>query len=105
MSSEGAKILQQHTDAEYSSHCRMTVVSLSFASANLKERFLGRVRALQAGFKGTESDETLPLPSGESLNILTATWNVGEKKPPEDIGQLEVSARPNCSRIPSIRRF
>ncbi|GMI01287.1 hypothetical protein TrST_g11737 [Triparma strigata] len=89
VSSEGAKILQQHTDAEYSSHCRMTVVSLSFASANLKERFLGRVRALQAGFKGTESDETLPLPSGESLNILTATWNVGEKKPPEDIGQLE----------------
>ncbi|GMH62302.1 hypothetical protein TL16_g03448 [Triparma laevis f. inornata] len=87
--SEGAKILQQHTEAEYSEGKRMTVVSLSFGSANLKERFLGRIRALQAGFKGTESDETLPLPSGESLNILTATWNVGEKKPPEDVGQLE----------------
>ena len=36
-------------------------------------------------FKGTDPEETLPLPSGETLNILTATWNVGEKGPPDNL--------------------
>ena len=79
--SEGAKILQQHGSA---SSERMTSVSLSFASTNLKERFLGRIRALTLGFKGTDPDSTLPLPSGENLSILTATWNVGDRKPPTE---------------------
>ena len=62
---------------------------LRFASPFMKERFLGRVRAMQRKFKGFGSDheEELPLPSGETLNVLTATWNVGEKGPP-DLTQL-----------------
>ena len=81
--SVGLTILSQHEGNQKSKN--MVMLSLSFASPYLKQRFLGRVRAMQKGFKGTDSEETLPLPSGETLNILTATWNVGEKGPPDNL--------------------
>mmetsp|Transcript_17382 Transcript_17382/g.35862 ORF Transcript_17382/g.35862 Transcript_17382/m.35862 type:complete len:2102 (+) Transcript_17382:50-6355(+) len=80
-SSIGKTILSQHEGNSKN----MVMMSMSFASPFLKQRFLGRIRAMKKSFKGTDTEETLPLPSGETLNILTATWNVGEKGPPVNL--------------------
>jgi len=84
--SVGSRILQSHDE---STERKMTTISLLFASASLRERFLGRIRALSMGFKGIDPQETLSLPSGESLLICTASWNLGDKGPPDDLDKLE----------------
>ena len=56
------------------------------AIGDLTVLFLARVRAMARkfkGFGGSEHDETMALPSGETLNVLTASWNVGDKGPPD----------------------
>ena len=44
---------------------------------------------MKINFKGVDPQETLPLPSGESLLVCTASWNLGDKGPPEDLDKLE----------------
>jgi hypothetical protein len=80
--SVGIKILQSHAGGKR----RLQLISLVFASPCMRERFLARVRAMARkfkGFGGSEHDETMALPSGETLNVLTASWNVGDKGPPD----------------------
>ena len=94
-SSIGASILSKHENSRVDGNRGRqgrkgkAVISLSLPSPMMKQRFLGRLRALQKLFKGTATDEIMPLPNGETLNILTATWNVGDKGPPENLDDLE----------------
>jgi hypothetical protein len=64
---------------------------IQFRSASSRERFAGRLRALQMGIDALNAvPQNIPLPTGEMLHIFTGTWNVGDKPPPDDLDDLSL---------------